>query len=518
MQKGCHPRNTAETAKQSLGEPEMARGINGFVRGDIHISPLVNDEITSGDISSDEQAAEQPQSPFAQAADTTSEPDAAKNDDQPAAMDEFKAMKMEELRSYMKDTIPGFRPTVREVAVKSGKTHQNWKSKKAMLEEFSIFERQTVPGRSTKKTQSVPLNSEKQIQKQIARKRKTEAEKLQPFDWDKQKKLYPPNNERLGVPTARYQPQPGGFNESSGEEATEPQSPANQIAAFTGVLAAAAPGAPANGHVSDPNDAPMDFDQEDPMELEDEYLLAKIQREEMKRKQQQRLKQKKVTGQKKKKPSTTGGEDGAPKKKQQQSTTTTPTTTDMTDSAAADGPSKVVGKSARLQAAVPDALITPGPAAAPPAPPSAVRSSVPLNRPKTGDTTVKSVNPQNLSARFNAHAVEEEAAAAGPNPSTSAAAPPSQPVAEPQPITVASPPLSSALAPTPTSTRALARIIMESVLPLSSILPVGTVSDYLSNFARMTQEEKETHAVFVTRLAQGGSSEKLQAFVQLHSQ
>ncbi|KAL4532242.1 hypothetical protein Ndes2437B_g02656 [Nannochloris sp. 'desiccata'] len=306
--------------------------------------------------------------------------------------------------------------------------------------------------------------------KQVARKRKTEAEKLQPFAWDRRFSLHPPNNELLKVPRARYQPQSGGSDDSSGEEITEPQSPVKQIAAFTGAVAAAdaaaAPGAPSNGHVSNPN-ATIASGEEDLLEIDmdAEHHLAKLQRVELRSKE--RLK-KRERAQGKKSPSTTrGGDVVAPKRKQQQITTQNAKT-----DGAGSGLSKVVA-SAQVQAAAPAAvLITPAPAAAPPAPPS----------------------------------VASAAAAA--------------PTSEPQSIPFISPPPD--LAPTPINTTntpgALARIVMDHVLPLSSRMPPGTVGAYLSLFAKMTQEDKEQHAVFVTGLAQVGCSAELEAFVQRHSQ
>jgi len=478
----------------------MIRGINGSVGGEVHISTLVNDDYSSGDSSSDEETDKQPQSPIVQAGDTTSDPDAAKND-QPAAK-----------------------------------------------------------------------------KKQVARKRKTEAEKLQPFDWDRRKNLYPPNNDRFGIPRAQYQPQSEGSDDSSGEDATEPQSPVHQIPAFTGAIAAAAaPGPPGNGHVSDRN-ATSDSGKEDPMDTNDEYQLAKRQREELRSKE--RLKKRKLS-EKKRSPSTTDKEEVVAHKTNQEQGASLIRNNDGA------GPSKIVvignepekaaaaaaaaaaivppapavasrrrsattnrtgmGKGRgrprskwssisredryrrRLnlkddngedtsninQAGAPDALITPGPTAPPPAPPSATKPTVPPNRPKDALTARKSVNPRKVPVRSPVPAVEEEAV---PNlaPVTAAQhAPPSQP----QPVTAVSP--FSAPRPTPTSTPntpgGLARIVMEYVLPLSSNLPTGTVGGYLSLFARMTEEKQEQHAVFVTGLAQGASAE-LQAFVQRHSQ
>lgn len=345
--------------------------------------------------------------------------------------------------------------------------------------------------------------------KQVARKRKTEAEKLQPFAWDRRFSLHPPNNELLKVPRARYQPQSGGSDDSSGEEITEPQSPVKQIAAFTGAVAAAdaaaAPGAPSNGHVSNPN-ATIASGEEDLLEIDmdAEHHLAKLQRVELRSKE--RLK-KRERAQGKKSPSTTrGGDVVAPKRKQQQITTQNAKT-----DGAGSGLSKVVA-SAQVQAAAPAAvLITPAPAAAPPAPPSVTKSMVPPNRPKAAPTARKSVNPQNFHVRSLAPHMKP------PQVASAAAA---APTSEPQSIPFISPPPD--LAPTPINTTntpgALARIVMDHVLPLSSRMPPGTVGAYLSLFAKMTQEDKEQHAVFVTGLAQVGCSAELEAFVQRHSQ
>ena len=51
-------------------------------------------------------------------------------------MEKFQAMTVKDLRAYMTKKTPDFKPTVREVS-STGKTHQNWKTKTAMLKELS---------------------------------------------------------------------------------------------------------------------------------------------------------------------------------------------------------------------------------------------------------------------------------------------------------------------------------------------------------------------------------------------
>jgi hypothetical protein len=51
-------------------------------------------------------------------------------------MEFFKAMSADDLRKYMKETIPGFVPTFR-----SDKGHRNWKTKAMLLAEIASMNR-----------------------------------------------------------------------------------------------------------------------------------------------------------------------------------------------------------------------------------------------------------------------------------------------------------------------------------------------------------------------------------------
>ena len=67
-------------------------------------------------------------------------------------MEFFRAMSPDDLRKYMKDTIPGFVPTFR-----SEKGHRNWKTKTMMLAELSaIGEKKLMHGLKNHKNNRRP--------------------------------------------------------------------------------------------------------------------------------------------------------------------------------------------------------------------------------------------------------------------------------------------------------------------------------------------------------------------------
>ena len=366
------------------------------------------------------------------------------------------------------------------------------------------------------------ISTQPSVKKRLPYRKKTEAEKLQPFSWDKNKDKYPPNTDNLRVP--RHVPIiEKDTDVCLGDEPTmeigdQPQSPINQVPAFNGpvgAVATTATAAPAAIVPEPVTHQSMKFD------MDHEHRMAKLQREA--RIKQDRLKKKQMEQEKQKNASISTQNGGVTKKKKQ-------VTVDQVGKSGA-GPSKV--PSAAAKGADSPALITPAPAPAPAPAPIAGPSAAKEPTTKATAPPKKPTNPLLIRKKItkptktsptpsrspSAAAVREKrkdapAAAAAVNVPVAAAAAvavaANVPVAaavvaaattQMEDVTPSPAPSANNTVVVPTTPGSLIQVVMNHVNPLIPVLPRGTVAGYISFFIKLSKDEKVEHANVITALA-----------------